>query len=159
MFSLFPSTCDCFCAFPFFSAFVSLSLPLSFFFFFVGRALSLGKHFLSKGILATNNAVCVFTTGGRTPNASKKTCHGHAEETREKVGYGGHSLPFLGRCSWKDSPPLPLPKAHPASPWSWTLESCFAIFQRSLAQWLCPLFSLCFCKTHLQHDSPGLSLL
>lgn len=82
-----------------------------------------------------------------------------ARKRQEKVGYGGHSVPFLGRCNWKDSPPLPLPKAHPASPWSWTLESCFAIFQRSLAQWLCPLFSLCFCKTHLQHDSPGLSLL
>lgn len=78
----FPSTCDCFCAFPFFSAFVSLSASLVFFFF--GRALSLGKHFLSKGILATNNAVCVFTRGGRTPNASKK--HVTVTRTHRKRG-------------------------------------------------------------------------
>lgn len=48
----------------------------------------------------------------------------------------------LRRCSWKGSPPYSPRTAHPASPWSWTLESCFSIFQRTLPQSLCPLLSL-----------------
>lgn len=48
----------------------------------------------------------------------------------------------LHRCSWKGCPPYSPRMAHPASPWSWTLESCFSIFQRTLPQSLCPLLSL-----------------
>lgn len=48
----------------------------------------------------------------------------------------------LHRCTWRGSPPYSPRTAHPASPWSWTLESCFPIFQRTLPQSLCPLLSL-----------------
>lgn len=48
----------------------------------------------------------------------------------------------LHRCTWRGSPPYSPRTAHPASPWSWTLESCFSIFQRTLPQSLCPLLSL-----------------
>lgn len=130
---------------------------------FSGNTVSSETHFASKGILLPNNVVCLFTGYGRPESQMKKkkittviikiatrkiSCETQqCEWTRnKKIRYfyqlvscrvGG-----LHRCSWKGSSPYSPRTAHPASPWSWTLESCFSIFQRTLPQSLCPLLSL-----------------
>lgn len=133
---------------------------------FSGNTVSSETHFPSKGILLPNNVVCLFTGYGRPQSQMERKKQVAAViikiATRKKKNRRRDTSAWmdlnkkirhfyrlvscrvggLHRCSWKDSPPYSPRTAHPASPWSWTLESCFSIFQRTLPQSLCPLLSL-----------------
>lgn len=131
---------------------------------FSGNAVSSETHFASKGILLPNNVVCLFTRYGGPESQMRKKKQKQQHVTtviintkrrenkpkdRPEVRKGRRFYRLvscragdLHRCTWRGSPLCSPRTAHPASPWSWTLESCFPIFQRTLPQSLCPLLSL-----------------